>query len=171
MIRTQSGKSFPESLGAVTEKGNHRMSGRGKFRRRALEAYSPLIEECDDIAHNESLGHIMRDDESREIEETLVFGDHGKNGIAPQGIKSSGGFIEQDNLRLCNDCAGEGKPLLHAAGERAGVVVQKVLHFELTQRLAAPLPDFLPAEFRRLFQREGHIFQGRQRVEKRIALE
>jgi hypothetical protein len=112
----------------------------------------------------------MRDDEGREAEAALVFGDHGKNGISAERIETRGGFVEKHDLGLCNDRAGEGKTLLHAAGEAPRVAIREIFHLQLLEGLEASLKNFYFAERGRLLKREGDIFQRRERVKQRIAL-
>ena len=112
----------------------------------------------------------MRDDEGREAEASLVFGDHGKNGISTERVETCGGFVEKHDLGLCNDRAGEGKTLLHAAGEAPRVAIREIFHLQLLEGLEASLENFYFAERGRLLKRERDIFQRRERVKQRIAL-
>ena len=112
----------------------------------------------------------MRDDEGREAEAALVFGDHGENGISAERVETRSGFVEKHDLGLCNDRAGEGKTLLHAAGEAPRVAVREIFHLKLLEGLEASLENFYFAERGRLLERERDIFQRRERVKQRIAL-
>ena len=112
----------------------------------------------------------MRHNQRRKIELALVFGDHGKNGIASQRIKAGGRLIEEDEFRTGNDRTRQGEAFLHAAGKLAGVAIAMIINLQLSQSFEAALTNFMVREICRLFKRERHILQSRQRIEERVAL-
>jgi hypothetical protein len=59
---------------------------------------------------------------------------------------------------------------LRAAGKLAGVVITMILDFKLSQRFEAALTNLIVCEVCRLFKRERHILQSRQRIEEGVAL-
>ncbi len=62
---------------------------------------------------------------------------------AGDGIDAGGGLVEQEDARLRDEGADEGKLLLHAAGEFAGEAVGEAVHVEHAQVPIAAVEDVL----------------------------
>ncbi|HEY8900676.1 MAG TPA: hypothetical protein VIM61_09710 [Chthoniobacterales bacterium] len=165
------GKSVAKRVRTVPEIGNHRLRGCRKFRGRAFEANPAFFQQRDAVARDERLGDVVCHDERGEAELPLIFRDHGEHRIAPQRIEAGGGFVEEDQFGLRDDGPGERETLLHATRHLAGIPVATGVQFELPQSFEAAFTDGIVLEIGRLFKRERDVFQRRERVEKRIALE
>ncbi len=141
-----------------------------KTRPGCLRNRCALVEQRHMVAGDHRLGHVVSDDQGSEADLALVSGDHGKNRVASQRVEAGGGFVEKDELRARDDRTGQGETLLHASGKLAWVTGRSFLDLELPQGFEAAQTDFPVPEIRGLFQREGDIFQCRQRIEERVAL-
>jgi hypothetical protein len=91
--------------------------------------------------------------------------------FAPQAeVECTEGFVEEDDLRLGGEGAGEGDALLLSPGELSGQTVGVVLHADEGEHVAGAgfavcTGDALHAEA------EGHIFSGSEVREEGIVLE
>jgi hypothetical protein len=168
---TDGSKGVAKFVGAVAETAHNRVGGSGEFGGSPSKAYPALVKQRDTVAGDQRLDHVMGHDERRKSELPLVFGDHGKNGVAAQRIEAGGRLVEKHEFRTGNDRSGKRETLLHAAGKLAGVTISMIINFKLSQSFKAALTDLIVCEVCRLFKRERHILQSRQRIEEGIALE
>ena len=167
---TDSSKGAAKHISTVAESAYNGVGGSGEFGGRSFKAYPALVKQRDAVAGDERLDDVMGHDERRKAELALVFGDHGKYGVAAQRIKAGGRFVKKYEFRTGNDRAGKREAFLHAAGKLAGVMIAMLINFKLSQSFKAALTDLIVCEVRRLFKRERHILQSRQRIEEGIAL-
>ena len=123
------------------------------------------------IARRQSLRHVVRHDQRREVKLALISGDHGENRISAQGIETRRRLVEKHQFRPCHDGACQCQPLLHSAGKLTGVAVLMLFELELLQGLEAALANLPVLQARRLLQRQRHVFQGGQGIKQCIALE
>ena len=170
MFAADGSEGSVKGVHAVTEKRYPGLAGGSERGGSSLKGNATLVEKGYAIADRQSLGHIMRYNKGREAEAALVFGDHRENGISSKRVETCGGFVEKHDLGLCNDRAGEGKTLLHTAGESPRIAIREIFHLKLVEGLEASLENFYFAERGRLLEWERDIFQRRERVKQRIAL-
>jgi hypothetical protein len=167
---TDGSKGVAKFVGAVAETTHNRVGGSGEFGGSASKAYPALVKQRNTVAGDQRLDHVMGHDERRKAKLPLILGDHCKNGVSAQRIKAGGRFVEKYEFRTGNDRAGKRETLLRAAGKLAGVAIAMIIDFKLSQSFKAALTNVIVCEVRRLFKRERHILQSRQRIEERIAL-
>ena len=167
---TDSCKRAAKCIGTVAETAHNGEGGSGEFGRSAFKAYPALVKERDTVTGHQRLDHIMSHYERRKTELALVLGDHGENGVAAQRVKAGGRFVEQYEFRTGNERTGKRETLLHAAGKLAGIVIAMIMNFKLSQSFEAALTNLIVCEVCRLFKRERHILQSRQRIEEGVAL-
>ncbi|OJV02810.1 MAG: hypothetical protein BGO06_14725 [Shinella sp. 65-6] len=89
---------------------------------------------------------------------------------AGQRVQGAERLVHQQQLRLVGKRAGDGDPLLHAAGKLRGIAVRKGLQAHQPELCHCKIAD-LGLRMPRRFQREFHVLPGRQPGQKRIALE
>ena len=95
MFAADGSEGLAKGLHAVAKKRDPGLAGCGERGRRALKGNAALVEKGNVIADRKSLRHIMRDDEGREAEAALVFGDHGEDGIPAERVETlSKGSLE-----------------------------------------------------------------------------
>ena len=102
---------------------------------------------------------VVSGDQRRQLVLPVQSRDQFKNHFPGPSIKVAGRLICQQHLGLGDERAGQGQPLLLAAGEFAGAMVRTLLQSDLTQ----PPGSFGPGGGERLAagqQWHGDIFEG-----------
>src|SRR5690606_29080863 len=122
-----------------------------------------------DLAHAR---HVVGDGKGARAETAHAFDDEAVDDVRHNRVEAGRRLVEKDDLRLGGDRAGEGDPLLHAAGQlrrpelsyiRAEADARQLLErddLRLRSRHALTLD-----------QAEGDVLPDRQAVEQRAALE
>jgi hypothetical protein len=113
----------------------------------------------------------VADDDRGEVEFPAKIGNHGEDAVLALRIQSGGGLVEEDELGLRNERAGQGHPLLHPPGHLVGVSVGHVAEVQLLEKLQNPLADEPRAGPGGLEEGERDVLHRRQGVEQRVALE
>ena len=113
---------------------------------------------------------VVSDDEDCAplVEDVLAHeGDDVSAGVTVEG---GGGLVENQNLRLADDCAGDGHPLLLAAAQlhrwQVGAVLQAHDRQGLYRRVERPPPGHTPED-----QRNGDVLGRREAREEMVVLE
>ena len=145
---------------------------------RCVRINAGLVEHQQAGAEAEALAQVVGDHKYGELGFVPQLQQQAVHVLADAGVEGAEGLIEQQHARLHDQRLGDGQPLLHAAGELAGVFVQGVAETDLVQNHRRLFAGFAfggaeqPAEqFRaRQLQADGDVVQHTQVREHRVAL-
>ena len=140
------------------------LSGRGHQRDLAFPKHRHPI------GNPENLRNFMADHDGRKAEPPVHRHNQIVNRFRHQRIEPCRRLIEEDNLRLHDQCACQSSPLSHATAQLGGKLVPHPRQPHFFQLLLNPSlhlralhPQFLP-------QRKRDVLKDRQRVEQRCPL-
>ena len=86
------------------------------------------------------------------------------------GVQVGQRLVQQQNGGMGHQGAGQGHPLLLAAGELPGIALVHAGELYQGEHVLHPLPDLLLGQLLEL-QAEGHVFKHRHMGEQRVVLE
>ena len=106
------------------------------------------------------LGILDSYDTGEYVLDGILVRDLGENRAARcRGVQGAGGFVGEDDGRICHQCAGNGHSLFLASGKLAGQVVGAVGEAEALELFhghsIAPFAPYALVE-----QRQSHILEG-----------
>src|SRR6185369_5208509 len=80
----------------------------------------PLVKHGHVLGDIEDFRYFVGDDHRRKTEFRVGFLDQLMDGPLDDRIEAGGWFVEQDDLRIEQNCASQANPFLHAAGQLVG---------------------------------------------------
>src|SRR5215475_4184610 len=130
-----------------------------------------LVEHGHAVGDLEDLGDLVAHHHRGEAELAVELLDEPVNGIDEDGIEAGGGLVEEADLRLRHEGAGDGLALAHAARDLRGVLVPHVHQADLQEFLLHAAGDLRRGHLRLLAQRERHVVEHGHGVEEGAPLE
>src|SRR5260221_206951 len=124
------------------------------------------------VHHGNAVGHaksqipIMGHDNAGDLDAPLQVPNFLANDHGHERVQLAGGFVVENQLRLDDQGAGDGDPLLHAARKLARGPVLDPFQAQEIQFLGGNAVDFFGLFQAVLTQIEAHILADRQRIEQ-----
>ena len=129
-----------------------------------------LVHHHDPVAHHERFGLIVRDVDRGDAHVVLQAGEFDAHLLAQLGVEVAQGLVEEHDLGVVDDGAGEGDALALPAGELGGVSLGEMAQTHEVERLRRFLldggPGFAPDP-----QAVGHVVEDRHVRPDGVALE
>src|SRR5262249_45918224 len=130
-----------------------------------------LVEHGHAVGDLEDLGDLVADHHRGEAALAVQLLDEAVDGVDEDRIEAGGGLVEEDDLRLRDQGAGDGHALAHAARDLRRVLVPHVHQADLQELLLHAAGDVRRGHRRLLAQGERHVVEHGHGVEEGAPLE
>ena len=129
-----------------------------------------VVHDHDGVGHGEGLLLVMGDVDEGDAHGLLNALELVLHVLAQTQVQCAEGFVQQQDLRPVDQCAGDGDALLLSAGERSDLAVFKALQRHDLQHLGDALVDLVLGQLRNA-QAEGDVVVNVQMGEQGVFLE
>ena len=129
------------------------------------------VEHDDSVGDFVGAGHVVGDDDARDVEFLSEFEDEFVDDVAADGVESGGGLIVEDDFGVEGDGSGEGNAFSLSAGEVSGFLGLNAVEADHAEFFGHDALDLFDGEGGVFDEGEGDVFGDGKGVEQGAHLE